>query len=192
MANDSETRLAAMAEQAPPSTKPETTEEKAARKGPYFNCTNEIRAMITNLPTADNKDAKPGLLDKWRTDPCDENDKLACSVRDAVIGVLTMLDAQIVAFRDLPRDPAEAPGKHYVGIAGDGNRVHFKSSTVPTEKSSNALAFKIVLGPFGTQGGANYCVDKGRKAADTCVFHRAGTARDLGARADYATAVNAS
>jgi len=190
MANDSETRLAAMAEQAPPSTKPETTEEKAARKGPYFNCTNEIRAMITNLPTEDNKDAKPGLLDKWRTDPCDENDEIACSVRDAVIGVLSLLDAQIVTFRDLPRDPSEATGKHYVGVNGDGTRSHFKSSTVPTEKSSNAVNFKIVLGPFGTFGGAEYCVTKGRKAADTCVFHRAGTAKDLGARADYAKAVN--
>src|ERR1019366_2890728 len=126
------------------------------------------------LPTAENKDAKPGILDKWRTDPCDENDEIACSVRDAVIGVLTILDAQIVAFRDLPRDPAEAPGRHYVGITQDGTREHFKSSTVPTEKSGSALNFKIVLGPFSTFGGASYTVTHGRKAADTCVFHRAG------------------
>jgi hypothetical protein len=178
-----ETQLAAMAADA---SATDATKETKVRLSPYFNASNDILAMITNklALAAGEKDARPGILEKWLVEEPEGE------VRSAVESVLSTLIDGIVAYRDTPRDPSEAPGRHYVGIDAEGNLHHFKSSSTPTEKSASCVNFKIVLGAFSTFGGAEYCVRKGRKAADTLVFHRAGTAKDLGARADYAKQVN--
>lgn len=181
MANDNrEVQQNAMAEQTGAATD-ETTGKM--RKTPYHNAYQSVIDLIDLTPGQDSEE-QPGMIQKYLADE-PEGDE-----RTAVINALSFLRDKLVAMRDTPADPSTVVGRHYVGILGDGNRSHFKSASVPSEKSAQYASFKIVLGPFSTAGGAEYCVNKGRKSADLCVFHRTGTPKDLGARSDYATAVN--
>jgi hypothetical protein len=111
---------------------------------------------------------------------------------EIVVGALTFLRDKLQAMHDAPREISETTGRHYVGITADGSRVHFKSASIPKETSANCVNYKIVLGPYGTDTGAEYTTNNGRRAKDVVVFHRAGAAKDLGARADYAAVLNAS
>lgn len=173
MGNDSQAvQQSAMAEQTGAATD-ETS--KGDRKGPYYNCSNDILAMIDHTPEKDS-DVPPGMIQKYMTEE-PEGDE-----RTAVLNALSFLRDKIVAFRDSPRDPATTVGKWYVGVTSEGNREAFKSASVPNERSSNFASFKRVVGPFHTGGGAAHRAKYGIKGDDVSVFHRAGTAATLGAR----------
>lgn len=180
MANDNrESQLAAMAEQ----TAAATDETSKDRKGPYYNCTNEIIAMIDHAP-AEGDESPAGMIQQWMTE------EPAGAVRDALVSAFETFRDRLIAKRDLPRDTETTAGRWYVGIGSEGQRSKFKSPSVPKESNIQFKSFKIVLGPYHVENGASYVVANGRRSKDTLVFHRAGVAKDLGARADYAAELN--
>ena len=184
MANDNrETQLAAMAEQDSKSALPtDETSESKTRTTSRQNTIKAILAMIDCNPAKDSEDV-PGMIQAWSTGD---------DANETVVGALTFLRDKLQVMHDAPREISETTGRHYVGIDSEGNRTHFKSASVPKETSANCVNFKIVLGPYSTDTGAEYATTHGRRAKDVVVFHRNGAAKDLGARADYAAMLNAS
>ena len=123
------------------------------RRGPYFNANNKIVEEVDRRIKA------------WQ----DDQDADA-TTRDAVVEALLDLRTFAVTERDAERDTVDNPGKHYVGVTLKGERVHFKSVQVPTEKT--ATEYKRVYGPFQVKAGADFVVKFGTSKAGNPIFNR--------------------
>lgn len=174
MSDNRETQQDAMAAEGGSSPTLPATDETKTRTTAYENCCNAILAMLDYAPGNKEDETPEGMIQAWTKD-----EDVSEDARKLVLGALDFLAAKIVAFRDTPRSEGVG-GKHYVGITADGGREHFKSATVPNEKSAAFANFKVVLGPFHVLAGAAYQVKKGRSASAPLVFHRAGTPDSLG------------